>query len=273
MLRKALMARRSKRVPRLPKQAQPNTERLAYKGALLHLIAPIMVLVRAHFVPMLSRLVAKAGAVHDSADYPDDVEAALDRIAYEYFKELGTKPENVARAVGKRVSEKQRKELEKQTAKVVGNISLEPFTEPGIADRVQAFVSANASLIKDVPRGLIADIKKRSIQSLRDGKRPEEIAQELEDRWGVAESRAELIARDQVGKLYGEVNQARQENLGVTGYIWRTSEDERVRPEHEERDGEHFEWDDPPEDGHPGFPIQCRCIAEPDLEALVSSLE
>jgi SPP1 gp7 family putative phage head morphogenesis protein len=91
----------------------------------------------------------------------------------------------------------------------------------------------------------------------------------LEERMGVAESRANLIARDQVGKLFGQLNEKRQTELGVTGYVWRTVHDNRVRELHEDRDGQHFDWNDPPEetpdDGHPGTPIQCRCYAEPDL--------
>ena len=33
----------------------------------------------------------------------------------------------------------------------------------------------------------------------------------------MTESRAALIARDQVGKLFGESNKARQQNIGVSG--------------------------------------------------------
>ena len=86
-----------------------------------------------------------------------------------------------------------------------------------------------------------------------------------EVRYRVSKSKAKLIARDQTGKLYGEINQARQDEAGITSYIWRTSMDERVRDEHAEREGQEFEWCAPPDDGHPGIPIQCRCEAEPVL--------
>ena len=46
-------------------------------------------------------------------------------------------------------------------------------------------------------------------------------------------------------------------------YIWRTVSDDRVRSSHEERDGEIFAWDEPPEGGHPGEDYNCRCTAEP----------
>jgi SPP1 gp7 family putative phage head morphogenesis protein len=45
--------------------------------------------------------------------------------------------------------------------------------------------------------------------------------------------------------------------------VWSTQLDERVRPLHENREGQVFSWDDPPSDGHPGFPPGCRCVAAP----------
>lgn len=46
-------------------------------------------------------------------------------------------------------------------------------------------------------------------------------------------------------------------------YIWRTRGDGKVRSEHADRDGKVFDWDNPPEGGHPGEAHNCRCWAEP----------
>jgi hypothetical protein len=46
---------------------------------------------------------------------------------------------------------------------------------------------------------------------------------------GMSESRAALIARDQVGKLNGQLSKYRQTELGLNYYIWATAKDERVR--------------------------------------------
>jgi SPP1 gp7 family putative phage head morphogenesis protein len=97
---------------------------------------------------------------------------------------------------------------------------------------------------------------------------------ELEQRYDVSQSRAALISRDQTNKFNGELNKARQTSLGIDGYTWRTSEDERVRPSHQAINGNHYAWEGepaPPE-GHPGHPIQCRCQAEPDVEATLERL-
>jgi len=50
--------------------------------------------------------------------------------------------------------------------------------------------------------------------------------------------------------------------MGVEKFIWRTANDERVRPEHSARDGNTYTWANAPEGG-PGAPINCRCFAEP----------
>ena len=83
---------------------------------------------------------------------------------------------------------------------------------------------------------------------------------------GVEERRAALIGRDQVGKLNGRLSEYQQRQLGLEEYIWVTAGDERVRPSHRALNGKKFRWDDPPPEGHPGYPIQCRCIADPVID-------
>ena len=93
--------------------------------------------------------------------------------------------------------------------------------------------------------------------------------QQMEERYGMAEDDARRIARDQIGKLNAQVNQERQESMGVTRFVWRTMRDDRVRDEHQELEGEVFSWDDPPAEGLPGEDVQCRCYSEPDFSDLI----
>lgn len=142
---------------------------------------------------------------------------------------------------------------------------------PGLDDKIATFARQNAQLIKSVPADYLYDIEQATLRYLREGRRAEELAGELEDRYGVAANRAALIAVDQIGKLNGELTEARHTNLGITRYYWRTAGDERVRPDHARRDGEIFEYAHPPEDGNPGFPIRCRCYADPLIEDLLGA--
>ena len=74
------------------------------------------------------------------------------------------------------------------------------------------------------------------------------------------------ITRDQSNKLTGKLNEMRQTEVGVRRYSWETSADDRVRPTHASKDRRIFSWNAPPPDtGHPGNDIQCRCVAIPDI--------
>ena len=84
--------------------------------------------------------------------------------------------------------------------------------------------------------------------------------------YGSAGYNLRRITRDQTSKLIGQLNEERQTNIGITHYVWRTSEDERVRPTHRRNNGVQFAWNSPPiRTGHPGNDIQCRCTADPVL--------
>ena len=118
--------------------------------------------------------------------------------------------------------------------------------------------------------------------------------------------RAKLIARDQTKKLNSNLNQARQQSVGITLYIWKTVRDERVvgrpgglYPQGNKAHGNHYvmeglycRWDDSTvysEDRgetwkkrqaempqtHPGQDIQCRCHAAPvvDIDQILKYME
>ena len=61
----------------------------------------------------------------------------------------------------------------------------------------------------------------------------------------------------------GLINELRQKGLGIGQYIWRSQDDGKVRSSHAHYDDQVFRWDDPPEGGHPGQAVDCRCFAEP----------
>lgn len=81
-----------------------------------------------------------------------------------------------------------------------------------------------------------------------------------------ARKRGSRIARIEIAKLNGQLNEYRQRQIGVKSYRWRTILDGRERPEHHNRNRKIFEWDAPPTGGHPGTEINCRCRAIAVLE-------
>lgn len=133
----------------------------------------------------------------------------------------------------------------------------------------QAWAAENVALIESIPAQFFAEIEATVTEAVQSGRLTRDVMRDIQGRYGVSESRAELIARDQIGKLNGQLTQQRQTSLGIEEFIWSTSKDERVRPSHAEIEGQKFRWDDLPivdgERSRPGSPISCRCVAIPVL--------
>ena len=70
----------------------------------------------------------------------------------------------------------------------------------------------------------------------------------------------------------GLIGELRQRALAVEFYVWRSEDDEKVRRAHAVYDDQVFRWDDPPEDGHPGQAINCRCRAEPFIPGFTQNV-
>lgn len=147
-------------------------------------------------------------------------------------------------------------------------------SEPWLADLQANWVARNAALIKTIPQQYMAQVEALIRDAALKGLQPAELKKQIMELTGVSERRAKVIARDQMAKANAELTKYRQEDLGITEYTWLTSRDERVRgtpggryasarPSHYAREGGRFSWAKPPEGGHPGMAILCRCVALP----------
>lgn len=273
-------ARLSKR--RIPAPLRPTGIQLSYFQQLRKVFGSAKARVDDRVVPLLKELTTRAAerrrdarvlwlddGIHlDALDPTKRVNKLMDRISESFYREWD--PERTAgivKRVGEATSEFQKVQLRRQLAAAIG---IDPLStrEPGLAQKVRDFTGANVSLIKRVADRYLGDVEQTVTDGIRAGSRWEEIASQLEEQFDLTEQRAKLIARDQVGKFFGELNQFRQESLGLERYIWRTVRDERVRDAHDDFNGETYSWDDPPGDGspqegtHPGTAINCRCYAE-----------
>jgi SPP1 gp7 family putative phage head morphogenesis protein len=122
-------------------------------------------------------------------------------------------------------------------------------------------MSQSVNLITGMTDELAKRVQTVLTTSAIQGKRADETASMMSDQFGWSLKRSKLIARDQMATFNGVLNKVRQTQNGFDKYIWSTSQDERVRPEHAAREGKIYSWDNPPEDGNPGEPINCRCVA------------
>lgn len=274
----ALLGQRKHRARPIPRQQQPNTERLVYAHALLEVTGAARELVDKLVTPELPGLVRAAGVVHDAISrgtYVDRLHEALDEAAKKLFDRFSNeKLRKTALKMGQRTSDHQREQLNRQLAAGLGkDINIDIFAERGIKERIEVFAARNVRMVKNVPETFFDDIGNRVAQGLREGQRAEELQQVISDRYDVSESRARLIARDQIGKLNAELNETRQVALGIETYTWRGVMDERERDEHIAHEGETYAWNDPPADtGNPGEDVNCRCTAEPNIQELIDAL-
>lgn len=131
----------------------------------------------------------------------------------------------------------------------------------------QIWVNQNIELIRSIDRRTLESIRytlsENIIRAVDRKMLVEELTESIMHMAEVNEKRAALIACDQVGKLNSQLAQVEQMNQGVKKYKWQTMEDDRVRAQHKSYNRKDFSWSEPPDGGHPGWAIRCRCVAIP----------
>jgi SPP1 gp7 family putative phage head morphogenesis protein len=253
---------------RLPKRLAKQLPAIALEreyGQLIKstVLETVLKLLRLKLIPRLEELSASTSRIAQDAD--TDLGDIIDEVFEEYSRQWTRRRiGDAVRREATKVSGFQANQLNRQLRPVLGlDVA---GNEAWLPAAIEDFTRENISLVSDVPDQLLSNLEKMISRDLADGVRFEELAVNIEKQFDIAKSRAEMIAMDQVQKFQGDLNRVRQQDLGISKYVWNSLGDETVRPEHAERDGKTFSWSSPPWDGHPGEPINCRCWAEPVLE-------
>jgi len=262
-IRKAVAAKlsRGKKLKKPPKIQLPDSVEREYIRELRKMVAFLQEVVQKNVTAKLERILKSSerdrpeGFRSDAWD--DDLAGAFQDAEDEFYRRYTDEEiRRLARKYGIAVEEFNRKQLEKGLKRVVG---IDVFaSEPWLESQIRAFATKNVSLINSVPEKIFTELESGIFDRFSAGTRFESLAEYISQRFQVAESSAARIARDQVGKLNGQLTGLRQANLGVKEYVWETSKDERVRDSHAAKQGQTFKWNDPPADtGHPGEDINC----------------
>jgi len=131
-----------------------------------------------------------------------------------------------------------------------------PRLRQSLADELaRQYIESETNFTKDLAQTLAEEFAKDADK--------EQLSLALQSRYKVGKSSADKRAEQAISTSIELVSRTRQQDAGITEYIWRTVQDGQVRPEHAARNGMKFSYDNPPSDGPPGTPWNCRCFAEP----------
>jgi SPP1 gp7 family putative phage head morphogenesis protein len=252
----------------------PTALEIQYRRQFRDIAEGLTRIVKETLFPVLPALVSEANAERRVDEYQDTLQEIINTIREEYNDEF---PEEQIRFLASDQANKLSNFNRNQLTRIISNsLGVDVFySEPWLVTEAQGFVNQNVALINSVRDDHLKDLEVLVNNNIQSGQTIDTITKEIKTKYrddleNKPKNRAELIARDQTGKFYGNLNQLRQRELGIDEYIWRTARDERVRPSHREKEGKTFKWSEPPADtGHPGQDFQCRCTAEPKLDSIL----
>lgn len=211
---------------------------------------------------------SKARAAHER------VRKALEKASRDLVSFVDSNEVNAAPAVDSVVSNF------KEVAKVIG---VEPEINQASRERLERDYSENMKLwIRKFSEESIKDLRVAVEDNAEAGYRFDRLVQMIEQRWGVARSKAEFLARQETSLFMSKFRRERFSEAGVLRYRWSSSHDTRVRPapgthgagNHRKLDGRIFEYAKkaPAEfmssgkPCNPGEDFNCRCVDIPILE-------
>lgn len=180
-----------------------------------------------------------------------------------------------AEAVGARMLEDVSKRDEAAWAKhseTIGRVLRKELRSAPTGNAMRGLLDEQVDLITSLPREAALRVQKLAIEEVTSGTRGEDIRKMIMRTGHVTASRAETIARTEVGRVTSVITQVRAEHVGSEAYEWDTAGDADVRKSHREMQGKIVRWDSPPTldglTGHAGALPNCRCIPIPILPRL-----
>jgi SPP1 gp7 family putative phage head morphogenesis protein len=283
---------------------QPDSVEQEYVRALLLYQREYQRLVKANLPRLLEQLRAQVSEetpqalaekhARMDADAAKSVQTLFDMILGKMEKQF---PDTILRRWAKGMASRTNKLAAKNQAKHIrratrrakeGPVEIGGIltSEKKLAPYFKNVVDENVALIRSIPQSKVPAFKNALTNAITQDLHATEIAKIIRKHFAATDSHARLIARDQVGKLNGALDQYHQQMLGCKRYTWRTMKDGAVRgrnkgkgfkgPDHWHLEGEVCSWDKPPvvntktgKRAHPKQDFQCRCYAEAVLDDIL----
>lgn len=263
-----LAANRHKLNQKIAPARLPVAQERMYRRRLRKLQEEAYTLLLAELQPVLNPTALQ----RDSRDFfrpffrtdANEIGRAIDEVEAKFWKKW-TRP-RMARLVVPVAGDVQRAQAADGNRRLRPIVGVDVFgAEPWLEQSAAGFVERNVALIKTIPQTLFDEVEARVTQAVTQGQRWEDLSKIIEDRFNVSKSRADLIARDQTTKFFGELQRQRNKGIGIEKERWNTQNDNRVRESHEDLEGVEYNVEKPPLGG-PGWPVGCRCFGSPVLE-------
>ena len=121
--------------------------------------------------------------------------------------------------------------------RMIYNALKRELSSPRVTSTYQGIISRNAELIRSMPLDIAEKVTHKVAVGYEAGKRPEALIDDiLQEYPHMTEAHARLIARTETSKASTAITQVRAAEAGLEWYVWRTSEDSRVRSAHAHMD-------------------------------------
>ena len=236
-----------------------------YLKTLRAMLRRLAVVVREGILPEAERELAAR-----KADLTQD---AMGDNSFEQLRLVAEALQRVSEAIVARIVELEAgRHTDKWLASVRAALGIDIATvvrQEDLSDYLLSAVARNAAMIQSLSSDTVTRVERAVYDAILQGRTVKQLRSQLTHEFGMLDSRAKLIARDQVSSLNADLNEIRHRQAGINRYVWSTSNDERVRPRHQAIDGREYVYGEPTgaEDGlPPGRPINCRCVAQPIVE-------
>ena len=235
----------------------------------------LMALIRPIHIGMIRRI--KSAWVRDFADAandqyqptPTDIRKLLTSTRKTAQELFNRRAEPIARRWLSHVSKSSKSSVKKSIEQLGLKQDLKELS-PATQTIFDLHLTEAVGLIKTIPTEHFQAIEEVVRDSIDVGRGVAEVIPRLQERFGVTERRAKLIAFDQTRKAFSGLNQGLMQDAGVPRWRWiHSGGTSDPRPIHVALHGKVFTWDNPPiinDKGDRGFPadeVNCHCTFQP----------
>lgn len=231
---------------------------------------------------------------------PQEIGVVLDALRKQYEFEFEQNANTISQKWVDKVDDFNRRRTMENLRKALG-IDVTGIITEDMKEDIDIMRYEAANLIKTIPHDYMFRVADRVLQAYKGIPMPENrtLAKQIKEEFKVTKGRAKVIARDQTSKMNTSLSAIRQQNIGITMYIWRTVQDSRVvgtpggkypynpknklHKNHYIMEGKVCRWDNADvysdDNGktwkprtaemphnHPGTDIMCRCRPAPFID-------